>query len=75
MTNIVAFTIFQLVCVHLKIVKYGPHLWTLLLPNAVCLGLTYNYFEKRHFQSTLNPLYEEIEIYPLLGKSTENNGL
>lgn len=71
MTNIVAFTIFQLVCVHLKIVKYGPHLTS----NAVCLDLTYNYFEKRHFQSTLNPLYEEIEIYPLFGKSAENNGL
>lgn len=50
-----------------------PHLRTLLLPNAVCLDLTYNYFEKRHFQSTLNPLYEEIEIYPLLGKSAESN--
>lgn len=65
MTNIDAFTIFQLVCVELKIMKYGPHLLTLLLPNSVCLNLTYNYFKKRHLQSTLNPLYEEIEIYPL----------
>lgn len=55
--------------------KYGPHLWTLLLPNAVRLDLTYNYLKKRRFQSTLNPLYEEIEMYPLLGKGAESNGL
>lgn len=62
-------------CVDLKIMKYGPHLWTLLLPNAVRLDLTYNYLKKRRFQSTLNPLYEEIEMYPLLGKGAESNGL
>lgn len=75
MTNIIAFIIFQLMCVGLKIMKSGPHLRTLLFVNTVCLDLTYNYFEKRRFQSTLNTLYEEIEMYPLLGKSAEHNGL